>query len=156
MSARRIQEYLKTNEVDFEVQAHERTYTAQETAAVTHVKGKELAKSVILASNGDLFMAVVPSSRMVDVERMKALTGLEDLRLADESEFSNLFSGCELGAIPPLGKLFGVDMWVDDSLKADEEIAFPAGTHTEILKIDFADFENLERPKFARISSGKA
>lgn len=155
MPVERVKEYLASNGIAFESIVHDRTYTAQETAAVTHVKGRELAKTVVLDADGETLIAVLPASRRISLRKTKESLGFSNLRLADESEFSRIFPGCELGAMPPLGSLFGVKMIVDNSLKQDQEIAFAAGTHTEIVRVKLCDFEKLESPKYSDMISGE-
>ncbi|HNT36146.1 MAG TPA: YbaK/EbsC family protein [bacterium] len=155
MPVQRVKDYLASQGIAFDSIVHERTYTAQETAAVTHVKGRELAKAVVLNVDGECLIAVIPASRRLSLRKTKELLGANSLRLADESEFSRLFPGCELGAIPPLGSLFGVKMLVDKTLREDEEIAFAAGTHTEIVRVKLSDFENLESPEYGELISGE-
>lgn len=149
MPATRVKEYLESNGIKFESIFHNATYTSQETAEQTHIKGKELAKAVILEVDGRNVLVVAPASRRADLEKVRHALQARKVNLADESLFGKLFPGCELGAMPPLGKLFDLETWADENLRADEEIAFNAGTHTEVLKVSFSDFERLEAPKFA-------
>ncbi len=149
MPATRVKEYLESNRIKFESIFHNATYTSQETAEQTHIKGKELAKAVVIEADGRNVLVAAPASRRVDLEKVKKALRARKVNLADESVFGKLFPGCELGAMPPLGKLFSLEMWADQSLGDDEEIAFNAGTHTEVLKVSFDEFERLEGPNFA-------
>ncbi len=153
MPVERVKNYLSSNGVQFESIVHERTVTAQETAQVTHVKGKELAKSVILDVDGRFLLVAAPASRKVDLGRVQLALDADKVRLPEEAEFSSLFPGCEVGAWPPLGRLFRIEMWADESLQEDEEIAFNAGRHTEIVKMRFADYDRLEAPHYAALVS---
>ena len=152
MPAERVKQYLRSQGAEFETRVHERKYTAQETAAATHVTGRELAKTVVLQTEEGLVIVVVPASSRVHLGKARAALGVEKARLADEAEFSNLFPECEMGAMPPLGRLFAVDMWMDSTFKEKKEVAFPAGTHTEIVKMSLSDFEQLEDPKFVNLT----
>jgi Ala-tRNA(Pro) deacylase len=102
--------------------------------------------------DGKLAMAVLPASFHIDFELLKDGLGARTVELATETEFKDRFPECELGAMPPFGNLFGMDTFVAESLREDEEIAFNAGTHTELLRLAFADFERLVRPKILRFS----
>jgi Ala-tRNA(Pro) deacylase len=55
--------------------------------------------------------------------------------------------GCETGAMPPFGNLYGLPVYVDQTLTRDEEIDFNAGSHTELLQLAYADFERLVKPQ---------
>src|SRR5690606_21159845 len=111
------------------------TFTSQETAASAHVPGRELAKTVIVRLDGRLAMAVLPATERLDLELLRTETGAAEARLADEDEFRGRFSECELGAMPPFGNLFDMDVYVENALEDDERIAFNAGTHSEIMRM---------------------
>jgi Ala-tRNA(Pro) deacylase len=143
---REVTEFLDRENVRYEVLPHLRTYTAQGSAAALHVSGREFAKAVILkTASGSLAMAVVPAARPVSLEAAEAALG-ERVELASEDEFACRFTGCEVGAEPPLGNLYGMPVYVDDSLRADPEIVFNAGTHGEAIRMRYADFERVVRP----------
>ena len=126
---------------------HSRAYTAQEVADAAHVSGRKLAKTVVTKLDGKPALVVLPASDKVDFDRLRANTGAREVELATEQEFASLFPGCELGAMPPFGNLYGLDTYVTRSLAADEEIAFNAGTHTELIRMPYRDFERVVHPK---------
>jgi Ala-tRNA(Pro) deacylase len=68
------------------------------------------------------------------------------VHFASELELAEIFSDCELGALPPFGNLYGLDVYVDRSLASDENIVFRAGTHTDTICIKYRDFARLTRP----------
>jgi len=143
----RLQEYLTGNGVSFEVELHRLAYTAQELAAAERVSGKQVAKVVVAVVDGGLAMAVLPASSSVNLEKLKAEIGARDVRLAREQEFAATFPDCEVGAMPPFGNLYGVPVYVDQSLARATEITFPAGSHTESMRIRYADYERLVKPR---------
>jgi len=126
---------------------HSRAYTAQEVAAAAHVPGKEMAKTVVAKLDGKPALVVLPAGEKVNLDQLRAKTGAREVELATEQEFAALFPGCELGAMPPFGNLFGLDTYVTRSLEEDEEIAFNAGTHTELIKMPYRDFERVVHPQ---------
>ena len=152
MPAKQIKDFLDSNKIKYVSITHSSAYTAQEIAASAHIPGKELAKTVILKVDGKMIMAVLPASYKVDFEMFKEATGASNIRLADEHEFVDKFPGCEPGAMPPFGNLYGVDVYVAKSLTEDEEIAFNAGTHTELIRMAYKDFEKLVKPKILEFS----
>ncbi len=145
--AAKLKECLDHNNVNYDVLTHPQVYTAQDVAAAMHVSGNELAKSVVVKANDRFVLAVLPAPRKVDEERFGKLIGAKEVRMAQESEFVSLFPGCELGAMPPFGNLYGVDVYVDRSLTADEEIVFNAGNHVEAIRMKYKDFERLVSPR---------
>ncbi len=152
MPAEALKKYLDENKVAYEVISHMRTYTAQETAASAHVPGRELAKTVMAKIDGAMAMIVMPANFRVDFDRLRALTGAREVELATEKEFRTLFPDCEPGAMPPFGNLYDMEVYVEEQLAQDEEIAFNAGTHTELLKLKYADFARLVHPKVLALS----
>lgn len=142
----KLREFLDQNKVQYEVITHRQAFTAQEVAAAEHVPGKQLAKVVILRSGASFLMAVLPAPYRVDLDRAKAALAKPDLVLASEQEFAGLFPQCEAGAMPPFGNLYGLPVYVDQILTRDEVIVFNAGTHTQTVKMKYADFARLVQP----------
>lgn len=147
MPARKLKEFLDAQGVAYRSITHAPTYTAQETAQAAHVPGYELAKTVMVELDGKMVMVVVPATRKVVLQDLREITGAARVRFATEEEFKNLFPDCEIGAMPPFGNLYGLEVYVAPALAADPEIAFNAGTHTEVIIMRYADFERLVHPK---------
>ena len=139
--------FLATNKIKYKIQKHPLAYTAQEIAAKQHFPGKEMAKVVMLDVDGALVMGVIPGSRKISLEMVKASLGAKKARLATEDEFIARFPDCEIGAMPPFGNLYHIPVYVARKLSEDEEIAFNAGTHRELIKMKYRDFERLVKPK---------
>ena len=152
MPVKRLKEYLDSNKIKYISMTHSSAYTAQEIAASAHIPGKELAKTVIVKLDGKMAMAILPASYKVNLDMLKEASGAESIRLSDEHEFIDKFPGCEPGAMPPFGNLYGMDVYVSKSLSEDEEIAFNAGSHTELIKLSYKDFEKLVNPKIIEFS----
>ena len=152
MPIRRLREFLDTHGVRYFVVSHSAAYTAQEIAAAAHVPGKELAKTVMVNIAGKMAMVILPASRQLDFERLREITDTRDVELAGEKEFAGLFPECEIGAMPPFGNLYGMDVYVSEELESDDEIAFNAGAHNELLRLSYEDYKKLVHPKIARLS----
>lgn len=148
----KLREFLEANKVPYSVHSHPTAYTAQEIAALQHVKGRQLAKVVIVKASTDFLMLVLPADHRVDFAKLKTALGLKEVRLAQEAEFRDLFPGSEVGAMPPFGNLYGLPVYVDRALEKDEEIVFNAGTHTLTAKMAFRDFAALVRPAVAEFA----
>jgi Ala-tRNA(Pro) deacylase len=147
-----IKSFLDDHGIKYVSVSHSTAYTAQEAAAMAHIPGKELAKTVIVKLDGVFSMAVLPASYHVDLGRLADLTNSTVAELASEDEFSTLFPDCDTGAMPPFGNLYGLDVYVSESLAEDEEIAFAAGSHRELIKMSYKDFEDLAKPKVLSFS----
>lgn len=150
--AKMLKEFLDKNKVRYEKMRHEEVYTAQEIAHAQHISGKFLAKSVIVKVDTKMVMFVLPAHLMIDLPRLKRLTGAKELRLATEEEFAGLFPGCEIGAMPPFGNLWNVPVCVDKNLTENEFIVFNAGTHKDTIRMKYKDFEKLVKPKVAEFA----
>ena len=142
----RLREYLDSQKVPYAVLPHSEAYTSLETAQSLHVPGKNLAKVTMIKVDDELVMTVLPSTWKVDLERLQATLGSKNVRLATEDEFKNAFPDCEVGAMPPFGNLYGLQVFVDHSLTEDEEIVFDAGTHQAGLQMRYTDYATLVNP----------
>ncbi|HLP08855.1 MAG TPA: YbaK/EbsC family protein [Opitutaceae bacterium] len=140
-------DYLDREQIRYTVISHSPAFTAQEIAAASHISGRELAKTVVVRADGELVMAVLPASYRIDVETMSDHLGAARVEIAHESEFHNRFPGCETGAMPPFGNLYGLPVFVARELTEDEYIAFNAGSHTELVQMRYEDFDRLVRPR---------
>ena len=152
MPTKKLREFLDDQGIKYVAIPHQVAYTARQTAAFTHISNKELAKTVIVKIDGVLAMAVLPASYSVDLSLLKAVVGANNVGLAKEAEFQDQFPECEIGAMPPFGNLYGMSVYVDESLTKDEEISFNAGSHYELLQISYADFERLVKPKVLKFA----
>jgi Ala-tRNA(Pro) deacylase len=153
MPVERLRKYLEENHVKFVTVSHSPAFTAQEIAATAHVPGRELAKTVMVKLDGTMAMVVLPAPEKVSANRLKRVTGSKEVELASEREFAELFPKCEVGAMPPFGNLWGMDVYADEQLREDEQIAFNAGSHTELVKLAYTDFERLVKPTVADLST---
>ena len=146
MPVQRLKEFLDREQVKYVTINHSPAYTAQEVAAAAHVSGREMAKTVMVRIDGEMAMVVLPASMKVHFGRLLDATGADQVELAHEADFRDLFPGCELGAMPPFGNLFGLRTFVAEELTEDEEIAFNAGSATEVIKLAYKDYARLVRP----------
>lgn len=147
MPVKRLKEFLDDHQVKYLTVSHSPAYTAQEIAASAHIKGRELAKTVMIKIDGDMVMAVLPASFRVDLHMLRDAFDAERVELATEDEFKGLFPRCEVGAMPPFGNLYDMDVFVAGELAEDEEIAFNAGSHTELVQLAYEDFARLVKPR---------
>ena len=142
----RLKTFLDKEHVKYVSIGHSPAFTAQEIAATAHIPGKELAKTVIVKVDGELAMVVLPASEKIRMELLRKTLGARQVELADEDEFKNAFPDCETGAMPPFGNLYGMNVFVSQALREDDEIAFNAGSHSELIRLPYADYERLVHP----------
>ena len=156
MPLNKVKEFLNAHGTKYVAISHSKAYTAQGIAAISHISGRELAKAVIVKLDGDLAMAVLPASYQVDLEKLRRNTGVRTAQLATEREFKQCFPDCETGAMPPFGNLYEIPVYVDETLAEDTEIAFNAGSHYELIKMKYSDYERLVKPEVMEFSSARA
>ena len=153
MPVKKLKESLDRERIKYVSVVHSPAYTAQEVAASAHITGKELAKTVIVKLDGEMAMAVLPANRKIVLQELREVTGSDQVKFASEEEFKEQFPDCETGAMPPFGNLYEMEVYAAASLAENEEIAFNAGSHTEVIKLAYKDFERLVKPKIVSFTT---
>jgi Ala-tRNA(Pro) deacylase len=156
MQLTKLREYLDSHNIKYLVLSHSVAYTAQGIAALMHLSGKKLAKTVIARVDGSLAMAVVPASFHVDLDLLRTAAGAQTVEIATEKEFKDAFPDCETGAMPPFGNLYDMAVYADASFGENEEITFNAGTHRELVRMAWADMVRLVNPKVVNLTHRSA
>jgi len=152
MPIKKLIEFLDNQKIKYTMIRHSKAYTAQEVAASAHIPGKEMAKTVIVKIDGKFAMAVLPASFNANFDLLKRTIGADKIELAAESEFKDIFPDCDIGAMPPFGNLYGLDVYVGEKLAEDSEIAFNACSHTELIKMSYHDYVRLVKPKIFKFA----
>jgi Ala-tRNA(Pro) deacylase len=153
MSLSSLREYLDKHAIHYVVTSHSPAFTAQGIAAVAHVPGQELAKTVVVRLDDELALAVLPASLRVDLQSLKHEAGAKIVALPSEEEFRDQVPECETGAMPPFGNLYGLKVFADESLARDKEITFNACSHRELIRMLWDDFRRLADPKIIRFAA---
>ena len=153
MPVRKLKEFLDSNNIKYVTIGHSPAYTAQEVAGSAHIPGKELAKTVMVKLDNKMAMAVISAPAKVDLDQLQHISGASLAELASEKEFKDMFPDCEVGAMPPFGNLYEMPVFVSEELTTDIEIAFNAGSHTELIRLAYRDFERLVKPEVAHFST---
>ena len=151
-----ISNFLERHHAQYSLLGHPTAFTAQEEAAAAHVPGSEWAKTIVCQADDRPILAVVPAPSLVDLRRLQQATHAHSIRLAREREFALLFDDCELGAIPPLGPLYGRDVFVDQSLTRDPVVFFSAGSHQMAIGMPYSEFDRLVHPTVGEFAGGLA
>jgi Ala-tRNA(Pro) deacylase len=153
---RRCLDLLDRNRVAYAHTTHANAYRAREVASAEHMLPYKVAKTVIFCGDGCYGMAVLPADCRVDLGEMAMSLGLARVRLASEAEVARLFPDCEVGAMPPLGTLFNLPVYVDERLAYEKFIVFNAGTHRDAIHMSFADYLRLTDPLVRRFAHPEA
>ena len=144
-----VQNYLDELGVNYRLSRHDTTYTAQDLAAAEHIPGRKVIKPVIVKADGQFVMCALPASHRIDLDTLRAQLQVTDVELAGERELCELFPDCEMGAEPPIGRMFGIPTLMDESLFADDRVMFQAGTHNDAVTMTLADYRRAAQPEVA-------
>ena len=144
-----VQQFLATNRVSFQPMRHRPTFTAQQTAQAVHVRGDEVAKTVVLRADGKYVLAVLQATHKIDLKRLRDTLAARSVDLAAEQEFRTMFPDCEVGALPPFGSQYGLKTIVDEPLTRDPQIVIEGNTHDEAIQMRYDDYARLEQPQVA-------
>ena len=152
MPYKKLLAHLDDHNIKYLTIRHSPAYTAQNIAELAHIPGKEMAKTVIVKLDDKYAMAVLPASLKVDLDYLKRGVHADEVGIATESEFKDMFPDCEVGAMPPFGNLYDMGVYVAEQLTEDEEIAFNSGSHSELVKMRYNDFANLVTPQVVALT----
>lgn len=144
--------YLNLTGVHYQVINHVPAFSAHSVALAAHVPDCELAKTLLIRADEQYWMAVLPADYHLNQKLLKHALEAKQVTLATEEELAVFFPNCDVGAMPPFGKLYALPVILDTSLAEDECIVFNACTHTQSVKMRFADYEKLVRPIIAEIA----
>lgn len=147
-----LQRFLESHQTEYMVSIHHAAYTARDVASVEHLPAREVAKVVVIFGDGQYHMIVIPANRLVDFEEVHHALGLSQARLATEDELTKLFPDCELGAMPPIGAMYGLPVYLDSGLLEQDMIAFNAGTHRDVVHMKTADYRSLVQPTIVSLA----
>jgi len=152
MPVKKLKYYLDANDIKYVVISHSSAFTALDVAESAHFSGNKLAKTVMVKMDGKMAMAVLPAPHKIDFELLKAICAAEQVELATEDEFTDLFPNCAVGTMPPFGNLYNMQVYLAEPLTENDEIAFAAGSHSELLKLSYRDFARLVKPAIVQFS----
>jgi Ala-tRNA(Pro) deacylase len=147
-----LQSYLDGFNVRYLVTEHPVAYTAQSLAEAEHVSGHQVIKPVLVEADGQMVLCALPACDRVDLEALRESLEVEYIRLADEAALREVFRGCELGAEPPIGALFGLPTIADESLLMQRKVTFQAGNHHEAVTMSMDDYRRLAQPGIGRFA----
>ncbi len=144
-----LQSYLDEMGVNYRASKHADAFTAQDLAAAEHIPGRKVIKPVVVRADGQFVMCALPAPYRIDMAELKQQLQVEAVELADEHSLRSLFEDCELGAAPPIGRLYGMPTLMDESLFADDTVTFQAGTHSDAVTMTLADYRRVAQPEVA-------
>jgi Ala-tRNA(Pro) deacylase len=147
-----IKNELEQQGVAYEETHHPEVFTSQAVAQCEHISGHHMAKVVAVMADGRPVELILPASRQVVLDRVRDMLGASDVRLASEDELTRCFTDCEPGAIPALRHWSGVDVYMDETMKVEGDVLFQAGTHSDAIRMRFADWFRMVQPRMGSFS----
>jgi Ala-tRNA(Pro) deacylase len=141
--------FLDEQGVRYRLSHHPTAYTSQELAQVEHVSGRNVIKPVVVKADGQFVLCALPASYKVDIGELRSQLRADDVKLADEQSLEQIFQGCEVGAEPPIGRLWGLPTLMDESLTADDMVTFQAGTHCDSVTMSLTEYRRIAQPEIA-------
>ncbi len=148
----KLRVFLDENHAEYTHTVHSIAYTAREVALAEHLPAREVAKTVVVHGDNGYHMLVLPASKLVDFQEVRIALGLSHARMVPETELNRLFPDCELGAMPPVGNLYGIPVYLDSALASEDVITFNAGTHRDVVHMRLAEFRRLVRPTIVSLA----
>ena len=144
-----LQSLLDDMGVNYRVSHHPTVYTAQMLAETEHVPGRKVIKPVIVQADGNFIMCALPACYRVDLGELKGQLQATEVKIAEEGKLAELFPDCEIGAAPPIGRLYGMTTLMDESLTADDRVTFQAGTHEDAVTMSLMEYRRVAQPEIA-------
>jgi Ala-tRNA(Pro) deacylase len=152
----KLRDYLDEMGIRYSWSHHDPAYTAQDLAMKEHVSGKKVIKPVVVEADGHTVLCALPASCYVDLDRIREELHANVAQLATEPKLSSIFADCDLGAEPPIGKLFGLPTIVDEAIARQEHVTFQAGTHEDAVTMSTEDFLRITQPQIGQFGKPRA
>ncbi len=146
MSMQNVINYLSSKNIPFTVREHMPAFSAQEVAAKAHISGRRVAKTVIVKIDGQISICVIPAVEQVNLSLLRQVSCSTSAEIAREDEFLGYFTDFEPGVMPPFGNLFGMKVYLSESLNQPLPVAFSSGSSSRLLEISWEDFNKLVNP----------
>ena len=153
MAADQVHRFLDEHDIAYEVHEHERAVDANHLAESEEVSGWDVAKPVLLAIGDELAMAVVPAPVHVDLDKASDVLGHSQVRLATEDEFTSQFPDSDPGAEPPFGNLYGIPVFLDENLRARQQMVCRDGSHTQTITLAVTDYVRAVAPEIVDLAT---
>jgi Ala-tRNA(Pro) deacylase len=144
-----VQSYLDQLGINYKISHHPTAYTAQDLAAAEHVPGRKVIKPVVVQADGHFVMCALPAPYKVDLDELRNQLDADDICLVEENKLQDLFPDCEVGAEPPIGRMFNMQTLMDESVMSDDQVMFQAGTHDDAITMSLADYRRAAMPEVA-------
>lgn len=142
-----LQSYLDEMGIPYRLLRHDTAYTAQDLAAREHLSGQKVIKPVVVQADGKFVMCALPASYRIDFNELREQLDAMEVRLVSEPLLAQLCPECQLGAEPPIGRLFGIPTLMDESVLVDDTVTFQAGTHQDAVSMSLADYRKVAQPE---------
>jgi len=144
--------FLDDQGVNYRLSHHPETYTSQDLAQCEHISGRHVVKPVLVKADGQFVLCALPASYKVDLMELRDQLRAKECYLADESQLQKCFPDCQLGAEPPIGRIWGLPTLMDESLTCGDHVTFQAGTHDQAVTMTLAEYRRIAQPEMAHFA----
>jgi len=147
----KIIKLLEDKKVSYILSGHDPVYTSEQASRARGEPMDKGAKSLLVKTEGDFILAVLPGSKQLDSKKLRDLLGVKKMRFATPEEVKEVM-GCEIGACYPIGSVAGIKTIVDNSLSDNGSICLNPGVHNKTIEIKWADYKSVTDFETADIS----
>jgi Ala-tRNA(Pro) deacylase len=147
-----VARFLEQAGVEYEVLEHDETFAAIDEAEAVGELPTVTVKTLALLDRGGWRIAVLPSSKRIDLERARRLlAATAHLRLGTEQEMAAAFPEFDVGALPPVGPMLPLPEVVDVRLLYRDHVVCSSGDHRHAIRLDPRDLVRLAEPRVGDI-----
>ena len=135
MISQRLKQFLENENVPYQV-----IETPEGVSLGADGPGREWAKIIMVRAGTSDVMVVIPASCEIDLEKLRILLDVPEVAVESEDQCAALFPDCEAGAMPAIGRLYGLPCFVDETLLDSSSVCFKGGNHREWVRISSDEY----------------
>jgi prolyl-tRNA editing enzyme YbaK/EbsC (Cys-tRNA(Pro) deacylase) len=134
---------LESRGVTYRAVHHEPTRTSEESAKARGEDVRIGGKALLVKTGDDFRLFVLSAALKLDSDAVKQRFAVKKIRFATPEELLQS-TGLVPGSVPPFGRpILPFDLYVDESILANDKIAFNAGSLTDSLILATRDYMNI-------------
>jgi prolyl-tRNA editing enzyme YbaK/EbsC (Cys-tRNA(Pro) deacylase) len=145
MAVETFKKFLRDNNFEYEVlETADTTHTAQQAADTHKIPVCNIVKSLLVKVDDNFILYLVPGDKRLDLEWVKNIIGVKDVRMANADEVKDI-TGYSIGGVPPFGHKSQLQKVIIDGFCVDEMLVAAAGSQKAVFRISLKDLYKLTR-----------
>jgi len=162
--SKKITDYLSKKKCKYQIIEHKTTFTAWDTAQTEKVKPQEVSKVLVVKSDNEYLLALIPSNRNLDKQKLLKVVNAQrkkneekphkKIDLAKEAWMKKNLPG-KVGATPPFGGLVKIGIYFDNLLAKNKKIYVGSGEYTVSVLLSAKEYFKMEKPIKGSFSKAK-